>query len=207
MSNKFMKKSFEIKDKTIIHAMMSNAEYGTLALCSDETPYSVPVNFVHIKDIIYFHGSLGGRKMKTLRANPKVSFSIVENFSIIPSYFSATDALACPATQFFKSINIDGEVSIIENKDEKIKALSLLMQKLQPEGGYKAFEDDAYEKILNATAILKIEIKSLRAKFKFGQHLSPERFDMILSNLKKRNSNIDQLTIDMMKKNKVLSSL
>ncbi len=193
-----MKQVFEIKDKEIMKAMMSNAEYGTLALCSQDKPYSIPVNFVHEGDSIYFHGSLSGRKMKMLRENPNVSFSIVENFSLIASYFSSTEGLACPATQFFKSIVIDGEVNIVSDKHEKINAMTLLMQKLQPEGGYRSFEDGVYEKMLNATAVLKIEVKELRAKFKFGQHLDKERFDMILSHLEKRDSKIDQDTIKMM---------
>lgn len=194
-----MKQIFEIKDKTVINTMMLKAEYGTLALCSNETPYSIPVNFVHEEDVVYFHGSLSGRKMKTLQANPNVSFSIVENFSLIASYFSSTEGLACPATQFFKSIVIDGEVSMVKSRDEKMNAMTLLMQKLQPEGGYKPFEDGIYEKMLNATAVLRIDIKELRAKFKFGQHLDKERFDMILSHLEKRDTPIDVETIEMMK--------
>lgn len=194
-----MKHIFEIKDKAIINAMMSNAEYGTLALCSEDTPYSVPVNFVHEKDVVYFHGSLSGRKMKAIKANPKVSFSIVENFSIIASYFSSDEGLACPATQFFKSISIDGDVTVVKTKEEKIKALTLLMQKLQPEGRYKAFDDGIYETMLNSTAVLRIDVKSLRAKFKFAQHLDKKRFDMILSHLEKRESEVDSQTIVMMK--------
>jgi len=64
-------------------------------------PYSVPVNFVRIDDEIYFHGAKKNRKMEMIAQNPKVSFSVVENYLLILSYFSSTDALACPATQFF----------------------------------------------------------------------------------------------------------
>lgn len=194
-----MKQIFEIKDRTIINNMMSKAEYGTLALSNADTPYSVAINFVYEDNIIYFHGSQSGRKMQIIKANSKVSFSIVENFSLIASYFSSIEELACPATQFFKSISIDGEVRIVEDKDEKIKALTLLMQKLQPEGGYKPFDDEAYDKMIKATAVLRLDIKNLRAKFKFGQHLDKERFEMIISHLEKRNSDIDKDTIGMMK--------
>jgi nitroimidazol reductase NimA-like FMN-containing flavoprotein (pyridoxamine 5'-phosphate oxidase superfamily) len=194
-----LKQIFEIKDKNIIDKMMLQSEYGTLALSDGEVPYSVPVNFVYDGKVIYFHGSQNGRKMKMLRAHPKVSFSIVESFSLIASYFSSTEELACPATQFFKSISIDGEVNIVEKKEEKVKALTLLMQKLQPEGGYKPFNDAVYEKMLKATAVLKIEIKELRAKFKFGQHLDETRFNMIISHLESRATNVDKETIEMMK--------
>jgi len=196
---KAMKQVFEIKDKNIIDQMMSKAEYGTLALCEGDTPYSIPVNFVHDGENVYFHGSQKGRKMKLLRSNPKVSFSIVENFSLIASYFSSDEGLACPATQFFKSIVIDGTVTIVEEKEEKIHALTLLMQKLQPEGQYKPFTNEAYEKMINATAVLKITAAQLKAKFKFGQHLDKNRFDKIISHLEARNSELDIATIEMMK--------
>lgn len=194
-----MKQVFEIKNREVINNMMSNAEYGTLALCSDNIPYSVAVNFVHEDNNIYFHGSQSGRKMQTIRANSKVSFSIVENFSIIASYFSSNEKLACPATQFFKSISIDGEIRIVDEKSEKIRALTLLMKKLQPEGGYKPLSDNSYDKMIKATAVLKIDIKELRAKFKFGQHLDDDRFEMIISHLENRQSEIDKATIEMMK--------
>ena len=194
-----MKQIFEITDQEIIEQMMSSAQYATLGLSSNNTPYSIPVNFVYEDNVVYFHGSKKGRKMEAIRANPKVSLSIVENFSFIPSYFSSTEELACPATQFFKSIVIDGEIAIVEEREEKIKALSLLMQKHQPAGYYRDFHESAYEKMINATAILRVDIKELRAKFKFGQHLSDERFAMIIENLQKRDSGVDSGTIAMMK--------
>ena len=39
-----------------------------------------------------------------LKNNQFASFSVVESYSMIQSYFSSNDKLACPATQFFKSI-------------------------------------------------------------------------------------------------------
>ncbi len=202
-----MKQIFEIKDKKIIDHIMSKTEYGTLALCCNDIPYSVPVNFVHEENTIYFHGSHSGRKMKTIKENQNISFSIVQNFSIIASYFSSTENLACPATQFFKSISIDGKVSIIENKNEKIKALTLLMRKLQPEGKYEPLSNDTYKKMIDATVVLKIDIQELRAKFKFGQHLNEERFNMIITHLEKRGSDIDIETIEMMKTQRVIDGV
>ena len=74
-----------------------------------------------------------------------------------------------------------------------------VMQKLQPEGGYKPFNDEAYTKALKATAVVKIVPSSMTCKFKFGQHLDKERFAMILEHLKERNTEIDNETIKMMK--------
>ena len=194
-----MKKVFQITDKHIINAVLDKAEYGTLAVCNEDTPYAVPLNFVRIEENIYFHGALKNKKMQMLEQNPHVSFSLVESYSIIASFFSSRDGLACPATHFFKSVSIDGVAEMVENREEKAMMFEAMMQKLQPEGGYKSFNDEAYDKALKAIAVVKIVPSTVSCKFKFGQHLDEERFAMILEHLKERNTHIDNETIEMMK--------
>ena len=193
-----MNPNFEIKDKTIIYNILDKAEYGTLALCVENKPYAVPLNFVRIEDDIYFHGALKNKKMKMLEQNPHVSFS-VENYALIDSDFSTTEGVACPATQFFKSVSIDGVVSLVEHRDEKAKVFEALMQKLQPKGGYKPFSDKAYDVAIKATAVVKLQVESLSCKFKFGQHLNEKRFKMIVSALLERGTQIDIKTVEIMK--------
>ncbi len=194
-----MKKIFEIIDEDIIEELLHTVEYGTLALSRDGMPYSVPVNFVYGDGAVYFHGSHGGRKMSVIRSDPNVSLSIVEEHSMIQSYFSSTEGLACPATQFFRSVIIDGVAEIVEEKAEKIKVLTLLMEKLQPEGNHRPLEEEAYDKVLALTAVVKISIREKRAKFKFGQHLDQARFEMIIDHLNERGNEKDKATIVMMK--------
>jgi len=193
------KKVFQITDKHIINEVLDNAEYGTLAVCNEDTPYGVPLNFVRIEENIYFHGALKNKKMKMLEQNPHVSFSVVESYSIIASFFSSHEGLACPATHFFKSVSIDGVAEVVSSREEKAMMFEAMMQKLQPEGGYKPFNDEAYAKALKATAVVKIVPSTISCKFKFGQHLDKERFAMILEHLKERNTEIDNETIKMMK--------
>ena len=194
-----MNPHFEIKDKTLIYDVLDKAEYGTLALCVEDNPYAVPLNFVRVGDNIYFHGALKNKKMEMLRLNPKVSFSVVENYALIDSNFSSADGLACPATQFFKSVSIDGIATIQDKREVKAEIFEAFMKKFQPNGGYKPFGDSSYDKALKTTALVKIEVEKLTCKFKFGQHLSDERFEMILSNLLARGSKIDIETAKIMK--------
>ena len=194
-----MNPNFEIKDKVLIYNVLDRAEYGTLALSIENRPYSVPINFVRIDDEIYFHGALKNKKIKMMEKNPSVSFSVVKNYALIDSYFSSTEGLACPATQFFKSVSIDGVAVVQESREIKAKVFDALMQKLQPKGGYKSFSDSIYDQALKATAVVKIEIEKLTCKFKFGQHLNEERFDMIVSHLLTRGTQIDRETVRLMK--------
>ena len=58
-----MKSQFEIKDKIVIDDILNNSEYGTLALCNNNIPYSIPINFVQVNNCIYFHGAKKGKKI------------------------------------------------------------------------------------------------------------------------------------------------
>ena len=194
-----MNPNFEIKDKILIYDVLDKAEYGTLALSIENKPYAVPVNFVRVGNDIYFHGALKNKKMKILKQNPAVSFSVVENYALIDSDFSTVDGLACPATQFFKSVSIEGVAVVEESREVKAEVFTTLMQKLQPKGGYKPFSDSEYDPAIKATAVVKIEIEKLTCKFKFGQHLNEERFDMIVVHLLERDTQIDRETVKLMK--------
>ncbi|MCP5061464.1 MAG: pyridoxamine 5'-phosphate oxidase family protein [Ignavibacteriae bacterium] len=193
-----MKNTFRITDKNLITEMLNSAEYGVLAL-SDEKPYAVPVNFVYLNDSIFFHGSPKGKKMKMLETNKNVSFSVISDSIIIPSYFSSTENLACPASAFFKSIIIDGTAEIMDDRNKLAKIFSAIMKNLQPEGKYKSFESNEYDKQFSAVSVIKINIENLSAKFKFGQNLNSERFQMVIEHLEKRGRETDILTIKAMK--------
>jgi len=197
-----MKSQFEIKDKIIIEDILNNSEYGTLALCNNNIPYSIPINFVLIDGNIYFHGAKKGKKMDFIKNNSKASFSVVQDYSIIQSYFSSNEGSACPATHFFKSVCIDGDIEFVNDYDEKVLTLQNLMEKLQKEGKFEHLSEDIYNKAVNATAIFKLIPTYIKGKMKLGQHLSNERFDMIIEHLENRGSKIDKLTILQMKENR-----
>ena len=194
-----MNPHFEIKDINQIYSVLDTMEYGTLAVCNDNIPYAVPLNFVRIDETLYFHGALSNKKMKMLACNPNASFSVVENYALIDSDFSTTEGLACPATQFFKSVSIDGRIEMVESREEKSIMFEALMQKLQSKGGYKPFENGVYNQALKSTAVYKLVSSKMRCKFKFGQHLNDERYEKIIRHLKERNRPIDIATIAMMK--------
>lgn len=194
------KSEFAIRDQTKIEATLQTVSYGTLALSKENQPYSLPINFVYdAAGVIYFHGSKKGRKMELVKHNALASFSVVEPYSMIQSYFSSTDNLACPATHFFQSVICEGVIEIVSKYETKVKALQLLMEKLQPEGQYIHLSDRVYEKMINATEVFCLRIHHLSGKVKLGQHLPEERFERILEHLEQRGSQIDNMTIEQMK--------
>lgn len=194
-----MKKAFEITDTKMINEIINNAEYGTLALCYENKPYSVPINFVEYQGDIYFHGAKKGKKISIIEQNKNASFSIVEDYSLLPSYFSTDKGDACPATHLFKSIIIDGEIKIIKEYNEKAEVLEALMQKLQKEGEYIPLDNEMYKKAINATCIYKLIPKETSAKFKLGQNFTKNRYQRVLKHLKERGTKKDLETLKLLK--------
>lgn len=194
-----MKKAFDIKNKEIIKNLIKDNEYGTLALCADNKPYSVPINYVELNNEIYFHGSKKGKKIQMIKENSFASFSIVEAYSLLPSYFSTDDGRASPATHLYKSVIIDGTIEFVEDFEQKTEGFTALMQKYQKEGQYIALSDEIYEKIIKSTAMYKLIPEKTTSKFKFGQNYNKKRYARVIEHLEKRGSKKDLETLELMK--------
>ncbi|MNW63271.1 Pyridoxamine 5'-phosphate oxidase [compost metagenome] len=139
--------------------------------------------------------------MKQIKQYSSVSFTVAEEFSLIPSYFSDPE-LACPATSFFKSVMAFGQAEPVKDLDIKAKVLQRFMEKLQPRGGYVPIDatDPRYTGNLKAVAVVRIIPERVTAKFKFGQNWSIERLDHIRGELEQRNEGRDAETAEMMRK-------
>lgn len=192
-----MQKTFTVNDKNVINDILDAAEYGTLALCYEDKPYALPINFVTKDEAIYFHGAKKGKKMEFIKTNANASFSVVESLSLLPSYFSNDKGDACPATQLFKSVTMEGVIHFVEEYDEKVGALQALMEKLQKEGSYIPLHHAMYEKAINATAIFKLIPKTLTCKAKLGQNFTEERYQRVAKHLGERGSEKDLATLKL----------
>lgn len=178
-----------------------NAIVGHLGLItSSGFPRIVPLNFVAINDVVYFHGAKSGEKFDILKNTPQVSFSIDIPYSFIPSYFESKKS-ACPATHFFKSVHIRGTGFIVEDVDEKAVAMNKLMKKYQPEGKYVnlSSNEKMYRKPLLDVGVFKVDPKEITMKMKFGQNLSQNKFNAVIKSLEERGDKLDLTTINEMR--------
>ncbi|HKM19089.1 MAG TPA: pyridoxamine 5'-phosphate oxidase family protein [Aliarcobacter sp.] len=191
---------FYIKDKSSINEVLEACEYGTLSLISNDKPYCVALNFVYFEGSIYFHGSNEGKKVKAIKENSNGAFLVVQPYSTIPSYFFDTLA-ACPATQFFASVLLEGTLSLVKEGDEKADILNALMKKLQKDGGYEeiSYDKAMYTKMLDKVVVIKLEPQNISCKIKVGQNLNDEKREKVSEKLGNRASKVDIQTIKQMK--------
>ncbi|MDH6673471.1 nitroimidazol reductase NimA-like FMN-containing flavoprotein (pyridoxamine 5'-phosphate oxidase superfamily) [Paenibacillus sp. LBL] len=191
---------FAMEDPHEVEDFLNGMSFGFLGT-TDEAgiPRVTPLNFAYVNGAFYFHGSRMGEKMEHLRRTPAVCFTVADEYALIPSYFSDPE-MACPATAFFKSVTAVGEVILVDDLEEKALAMEALMQKLQPEGGYRTIDasDRAYIPRLKGVAVIKLAPQRMSAKFKFGQNLKPERLNSVVEELECRGKHRDEETAELM---------
>jgi len=196
------RKEFQITDQEQIQGILERNEWATVAMLDDQgAPYQVTVNPLWFEGAIWFHSSPGGKKMSCLQRDGRVHLSMVEPLSIIPSNFTDPE-LACQATQFFLSLSLEGLASMEEDLQQKARVLQALMEKFQPQGGFRPIQaqDPTYQKRIKNTALIRVTPKEISAKFKLGQNLQPEMMQRVIEALRQRGQALDHLTIQWMEK-------
>jgi len=140
-------------DREKVETFMKKAVVARLAMCVDNKPYVVPVNFGIGEGVLYFHSGNKGTKVKILSENPFIAFEMDADVEVVRK----DDA--CKWSMNYKSIVGSGKVIKLTDPDEKQKGLDRLMEHHAP-GETFPYQ----EKMLAVTNVYKIEIESLRYK-------------------------------------------
>ena len=170
-------KKYEIQSKKKIIDFLNSQPAGRVASIDKEGyPQVIPMNFVYHDNAVYMHSHPFGEKLDNIRRNPQVGFEVDQHVCFLPSwYFHPTDA--SQADTLYISVVIKGRAKIVEDGEEKARALNALMEKYQKEGRYEAL--DANMPVVNEVSIIKIVPSDMRGKYKIGQHWArPYRLKM-----------------------------
>ena len=107
-------------------AVLNRCTNGFLACIGDEDyPYAVPLSYVYYNDKIYFHSAKTGHKIDAIVKNPKVSFSVIDEDTVVSEEY----------TTYFRSVIAFGRARIVEG-EEWLKGFEALVEKYsgdQPE--------------------------------------------------------------------------
>ncbi len=157
------------------------------------------LNAVVVDDMVAFHGSPVGEKVATL--GRPVVVAAEETVANIPSYFTDPDR-ACPATTFYRSVQVHGTLDEIHDADHKARVMAALMQKYQPEGGHQPItaDDPLYKKALAGILVVGVSLAKLDGKSKLGQHRNPAQFSYRLEKLWQRGEPGDPRAIELVRR-------
>jgi len=115
----------EIKNLDEIQSIIASQKYMTLALCKDNEPYLVTLSYGYdpSENCFYFHSALEGKKIDMLNENPIVWGQIIQDRGYLPEKCSHA----------YSSVDFKGTVTFLESNEDKARALSLMIDQLEPD--------------------------------------------------------------------------
>lgn len=120
---------------------------GTLGI--NGYPHTVPLNYVLYNNKIYFHSAKDGFKLKNIKVNPNVSFTVFDNVRIIEERFTTN----------YQSVMVYGKAKIIpSNKEVLMELIKKYSVRFLKEG--KQYVDKSFE----STQLVEITIEHITGK-------------------------------------------
>ena len=150
------KRERQITDQQEILRILDTAKVLHLGLCVDNEPYVVPMNYGYAMEdgklVLYLHSAVQGKKLDMMRANPNVFFEI--DCDLMPF----EGRVPCQYGLVYSSIMGRGTASIVDDVEEKMKAMTILMK---TQTG-KDFEFN--ERLVSIVAVVRIDVEEYTAK-------------------------------------------
>ena len=150
------KRDLQITDEGRIRQILDTAKVLHLGMSVNDEPYVVPMNYGYVledgKLVLYLHSAVQGKKLDLIRQNPRVFFEL--DCDRIP--FEGEKP--CQYGLSYASVMGRGNARIVDDVEEKIKAMSVLM-KTQTE---KDFSFN--ERLVSIVAVIRIDVAEYTAK-------------------------------------------
>ncbi len=139
-------------DIEIARSLLESRRYGVLAMHGDDGyPYCVPINYLYDGEKIYFHGARAGHKYDSIKANPKVCFTVCGEETIKDE----------PWAPHVQSVVVFGRCYMMDDVGESIDMLRTLAMKYYPSS---ELVDSGIAKSGTATQMYVIEIEHISGK-------------------------------------------
>ena len=186
----------EIKSYEKIKEFLNQEHVGRVASIDENGyPQVIPMNFSFVNDAIYMHSFPRGEKLENIKRNFKVGFEVDRELEFLPSYFSHPTN-ASQADTLYISVVIKGESVFVSDDAEKALALNEMMKKYQPEGHYDPLQNN--DLVLDEVAVIKIIPKSIKGKYKIGQHMDSSSRAILAQKIFEKNSPTAKSTLKVM---------
>ena len=150
------KREFMIPDEQELRRILDSAKVLHLGLAVDNEPYIYPMNYGYTLENgelkLYLHSAVNAHKLERIRKNPNVCFQL--DCDNIPF----EGRVACQYGLAYSSVMGRGKAVIVEDVEEKKKAMSVLMK--TQTGKNITFE----ARLVSIVAVIRIDVSEYTAK-------------------------------------------
>ena len=145
-----------VTDPEQIRHILDTGKVLHLGLSVNDEPYVVPMNYGYTMEdgklTLYLHSAVRGKKLEMIQANSKVFFEI--DCDRMPF----EGRVPCQYGMVYSSIMGRGTATIVEDVEEKKRAMTLLMK--TQTGKDFTFED----RLVSIVAVIRIDVQEYTAK-------------------------------------------
>ncbi len=147
-------------DRETIDAILDEGFICHVGFAVDGQPYVIPTGYARVGDLFYIHGSSASRMLKNIakEIDVCVTVTLIDGLVLARSAFHHS--------MNYRSVVILGKAELVEDPDEKDKALEALTEHIVP--GRWADVRWPTELELKATTVLKLPIEEASAKIRTG---------------------------------------
>lgn len=116
------------REKQLMHSkdaieVLESSTSGVLSLLGDEGyPYGVPLSYVYSDSKIYFHSARCGHKIDAVKHCSKASFCVIAQDEVVAEKYTTN----------YRSIIAFGNITVVEDDEEKMEALKKLAIRYAP---------------------------------------------------------------------------
>ena len=132
-------------------------------MSENNKPYVLPMNFALDGETIILHSAQSGRMWETIVKNKNVCI----NWTLGEELAYQDEHVGCSYRVKSKSVNVEGEVELVEDFDEKVRCLNLLMAQ------YSNREFQFNAPAVRNVGILKVNISEISGKEFGAKALTP----------------------------------
>ncbi|MGH7589412.1 MAG: pyridoxamine 5'-phosphate oxidase family protein [Gemmatimonadota bacterium] len=158
-------------DAGVIDAILAEGMVCHVGFAVDGQPYVIPMAYAPWEGGLLLHGSVGSRLLRILASEAPacVTVTLLDGLVVARSLFHSS--------LNYRSVVAFGMARLLENPDEKARALEALGEHLIP--GRTADARSPSEKESLATSIVRFDIEEATAKFRAGPPIDdPEDLDL-----------------------------
>jgi nitroimidazol reductase NimA-like FMN-containing flavoprotein (pyridoxamine 5'-phosphate oxidase superfamily) len=151
------RKDREITDRSIMEKILEKSEICRVAMCDENMPYIVPMNFGYKDGCLFLHSAAEGRKIEILKKNQNVCFEVETECESVKAEIS------CEWSMKYQSVIGFGKAHFLEETEQKINGLDVIVEKYtgRPYTNYT-------EEVLKRLAVIRVDIESVTGKSSMG---------------------------------------
>jgi nitroimidazol reductase NimA-like FMN-containing flavoprotein (pyridoxamine 5'-phosphate oxidase superfamily) len=145
-------------DTETINRILDNDFICQIGFVFNNYPVVIPTIYGRKDDTLYFHGASVSRMLQTLEKGVQISVNITKTNGIVLARSAFHHSLN------YESVTIFGNATLVENEEDKIKALHVISDQIIPERWHEVRAPNKKE--LNITKVLQLKIDEASAKIR-----------------------------------------